>query len=131
MANQTNVQITQDGDRNVVVFARGVLDTSDLALVTIVDISALVPAPEAVRVDRICYSVSDGLSAILWWDATTDDILATLNQSGCFDVKNVAGFRNPKSTGWNGDIRLSTSGWSSGVATYTIVLELVKLGNLT
>lgn len=128
MANASAIQNIQDGNRNAVVKLTGVLDTSNQASTTVVDVSALIPAAAAVLVERIDYDVSSQLAVKLSWDATTDDVLATLTGQGnmCFDKQ--GGLNNPRSTGWNGDILLETTGWASGIQTYTIVLTLRKQG---
>lgn len=128
MANAHYEQTIIDGDRNVVIICTGLLDTADQSLITVVDASALVPAPTALRVDRIHYSISSQLSVQLLWEATADDLMVVLAGYGKIKACDFGGIQNPKSAGWNGDILLQTTGYASGTQTYTVILEMVKQG---
>lgn len=129
MANIRAEQTLLDGDRNVVISCTGTLDTSDLALSLLVDVSTLVPAPTFVRVDKIEYSLSGVLGVQLLWEATADDPLANLAGQGELCYEAAGGLQNPRTAGSNGDILIKTTGWSAGaVLTYTITLYLVKQG---
>lgn len=128
MANAVTVQIEEEGYRNVIVKLTGVLDTSNEALATKVDVSALTPPCTLVRIDHIDYSISDQLEVQLWWDADTDVIILPLAGRGKMDFWHNGGLQNNAGTGVTGDILLVTTGWASGVQVYTIVLDLVKQG---
>ena len=76
MANAVNTQVLVDGPRNSVIKITGVLDTSDVAAVKVIDLTTMVPQPTAVRIDHIDYSIVNNLEVRLLWDATTPvDIL--------------------------------------------------------
>jgi hypothetical protein len=126
VANILDTQTIIDGDSRVVVKCVGLLDTSNLALTTIVDVSALTPACGAVRIDKVDFSVSSQLVLRLWWDATTDDEILALVDSTTMDFSCFGGLQNPRSTGWNGDIRIDTSGWASGTQLFSLVLVMTK-----
>jgi hypothetical protein len=128
MANARTEQIIIDGDRNVVVKCTGVLDTSNLAVVDIVLPSGLAPIPTLLRIDHIDYSISDQLEVQLFWKATADVLILPLAGRGRLSFWNFGGLQNNAGAGVDGTIRLSTTGWASGVQTYSIVLELVKQG---
>lgn len=128
MANITAVQTLVDGDRNVVVLCTGILDTSNVSATTVIDVSALAPACGDLTIDKLWWSVSLPLQLLFWWDATTDDVFATLVDHGYFDYTCFGGLKNPRSTGWNGDVRLSTLGYSSGTVTYSAVIHASKRG---
>lgn len=128
MANSHNEQIIIDGDRNVVVKCTGILDTSNQSLITVVDVTTLVPQPTMVRIDYIDYSISDQLEVQLLWDATTDDVIMPLAGRGRMGFCEFGGIQNPQSAGFNGNILLQTTGWASGTQIYTVILELVKQG---
>lgn len=128
MANSHVEQIIIDGARNIVVKCTGVLDTSDQALITVVHMANFSPTPLFVRIDHIDYSISDQLEVQLLWQATTDDIIMPLAGRGRMSFWNFGGIQNPKSAGVTGDIQLKTTGWTSGVQIYTVILELVKQG---
>lgn len=133
MANSFTTQILHEGARNVVIKLVGILDTSDLALTTAVDVSTLTcdgtrGAPSQVRIDTLEYDVSDQLNVQLLWDATTDVVAAALAGRGENYGKKFSGLQNNAGTGKTGDILIRTTGWAAGVQTFTIVLEMVKQG---
>ena len=128
MANSVVAQTLLDGDRNVVVKIVGVLDTSDLAATTYIDVSALVPACTGVRIDKIDYSISSQLAVYVLWDATTDDNALVLAGSQRMKAKEFGGLTNPNSAGVTGDVQVKTTGWTSGIQTFTLILQCVKMG---
>ena len=125
MANAFTSQTLQDGESRVVMLFTGTLDTANESATAKVDVSALVPVPTKVKVDKIHFTVSDGLTLVMAWDATTDVIFAALSGSGCLDCTGFGGFQNNAGSGITGDIMFSTLGWS-GVMSYTVVLEMTK-----
>lgn len=133
MANSFTTQILHDGARNSVIKLVGLLDTSDLALTTAVDVSTLTcsgtrPAPSQVRIDTLEYEVGDQLSVQLLWDATTDEVAVALAGRGEYYGKKFAGLQNNADAGKTGNILIKTTGWAAGVQVFTLVLELVKQG---
>jgi hypothetical protein len=136
MANITNIQILNDGPRNVVVKAVGILDTSDVSLTTLIDPSTLSklgfdstsPAPTRLIIDKISYNVEAGLAVNLFWDATSDVLITSLVSSGDdIFMKEYGGIYNTEAAGATGSILYSTSGWSaSAVLSYTVILECRK-----
>lgn len=125
MANVTSLQTLLDGVRKAVIKFEGILDTSDLGSTVVVDASALQGAPTKVRVDRIQYSVEDGLSVNLLFDATTDVRVLQLNGQGTIDGNPFGGFPNNAGTGVTGDILATTTG-HSGTMSFTVILECTK-----
>ena len=133
MANSFTQQLIVDGARNAVIKLSGVLDTSDLALTTAVDVSTLTQggtfaAPSQVRIDHIDYSISDQLEVQLFWDATADVEILPLAGRGRMSFWNFGGLQNNASTGKTGDILIKTTGWASGTQIFSVILELVKQG---
>lgn len=129
MANAVTTQILIDGDRNAVVKIVGLLDTANYANTTVIDPASFLPVPTDFRVDQIDYSISSQLSVQLLWDATTDDVMVALYgaqkiKAGC----DYGGLTNPRSAGVTGKINLLTTGWASGTQTFTLVIQLVKMG---
>lgn len=129
MANAVTTQILIDGDRNAVVKIVGLLDTSNLASTAAIDPANFLPVPTDFRVDQIDYSISSQLAVQLLWDATTDDVMVALTgeqkiKAGC----DYGGLTNPHSTGWTGKINILTTGWASGTQTFTLIVQLVKMG---
>jgi hypothetical protein len=128
MANILTLQTHIDGDKNVLITAVGVLDTANLAKTTVVDVSALVPAATAVAIEEIEYSVSSQLSVQVYWDSTADDLALALTGQGEFDFCCCGGLQNPKAAGFNGDVLIETTGWASGIQTFTLSFKLKKQG---
>jgi len=131
MANATTEITLLDGDRNVVILANGVLDTSNVSPArTIVDVSTLLPLPTGIRLDKVTYSISSQLSVQLAWDATADVTALTMAGYGHFKFKCSGGLFQPLplAAGSTGDLLLTTTGWASGIQTYSILIEAVKLG---
>lgn len=127
MANTFTTQTLLDGPRNLVILLTGVLDTSDEARTIKVDVSTYDPPPTKVRVDRIQFSITEGLGVILDWDATTDIRFASITGTGELDACKFGGLSNNAGAGVTGDIYLTTVGWTAGTRTYNIVLEMTKV----
>lgn len=125
MANAFTTQTLQDGESRIVMLFTGTLDTANESATAKVDVSALTPVPAKVRVDKIHYTVSDGLTLQLLWDATADVRFAALSGGGCLDATGFGGFQSNAGDGATGDIMFSTLGWA-GVMSYTVVLEMTK-----
>lgn len=133
MANVFLTEITQEGARNVNVKVVGILDTSDLTDEVAINVSdynmgGTGPTPEQVRVDKVQYSISDNIQVILNWDATTDVPFMALTGRGKFSEKDSGGMSNPTGAGKTGDILLSTKGFTTGTAVFTLNFDLVKQG---
>jgi hypothetical protein len=128
MANATTEITLLDGDRNVVILANGVLDTSNVSPArTIVDVSTLLPLPTGIRLDKVTYSISSQLSVQLAWDATADVICLTIgeDQFQAHDFSDYGGIPNNSGAGKTGDVVFTTIGAAAGDR-YTIILELSK-----
>jgi hypothetical protein len=126
MANSLTVQTLLDNERNLVMKFVGILDTSNATVAAAVDVSALVPAADSVRIDEIKYSISAQLAVNLFWDATADVPIVSLTGYGKMCAKDFGGLTNNAGTGKTGDIDLTTTGWASGIQTYTLILKMVK-----
>lgn len=78
-----------------------------------------------LRIDRIEYSISDGITAQLIWDATTPIIIAELYGRGTLDAKRYGGYQNPNGAGTTGKILLTTTAAEVGAPTlYSILINL-------
>jgi hypothetical protein len=133
MANSLSIQILEEGPRNAVVKLVGVLDTSNQALATAVDLSTLNqgglgPTPTGVRIDMVDYSISDALDVQLFWDATTDVIALALVGREDMNFKSFGGISNNAGAGKTGNLLIQTTGYTSGVQTFTLVIQMVKQG---
>ena len=138
MANSVNTQIILDGPRNAIIKVEGILDTSDLATVTIADPANFMKmdswglnAPGGFLIQRIQYDVEPLLECRLAWDATIDVRIAELTGYGTQKYECFGGLPNNSGAGRTGKILLSTQGWSaSAVLSFTLVLHLIKQGTV-
>lgn len=128
MADTVDVITTEDGLRNHVVRLTNVSDGTGESDVVKVDASTLtgpdgINAPDSFAVVYASWAIQGFTSVRIEFDATTDDEGLVLTGVGerFFDPP----LQDPKSTGYTGDILLTTAGNASG-ATYDIVLHLKK-----
>jgi hypothetical protein len=133
MTNSVTFQTLEEGPRNIIVKAAGVLDTSDYSLSTFISMASSNqggkgPTPTQVRIDHIDYSVSDQLEVQLWWDATSDVIILPLAGRGRMSFWNFGGLVNNAGAGKTGDVLIKTTGYTSGTQVFSIILECVKQG---
>lgn len=143
MANTNTKRIVRDGPDNAVVELIGVLDTSaaSFTVTLAIDISAdfvnnLTPGPPpalvGLRLDEVQYSLSDGLAAQLFWDATADEIMIALAGRGKFCIQDAGGLQpNRGAAGYTGDIDLTINNIVVAAGTpiqvYTLLLFFKKL----
>ena len=135
MANATSVQVLIDGPRNTVIKYEGVLDTSDVSYVVILDPATSSPMfPEngrkasTFRLMEVQFIIEDGLAVNLFWDATTPRRIEQLvgRGKGCYD--DFGGLKNNATgdAGYTGKVGVSTQGWSAGTLSFSVILEFVK-----
>ena len=131
MADAVTSTTLLDSDRLAIIQLTNTSDGNGESAVTKVDVSALQPnssgkACNGVRLAKIVYSTF-GMSVKLLWDATTDTICWDLNSDYTTDedFTEFGGIVNTAGTGKTGDIKLTTTGHSSGDS-YVIVLTLIK-----
>lgn len=134
MANQTDLQLIEEGPRNAVVRLAGVLTDSDVSLVSVIPLSLFLnnePRMTLVglRVNKLSYSISDPLKVGLYWNGGTPQLLAALAQSEELEFDKVGGLLPDQTrTGYDGSINLKSLGFIPGtVQTYSVLLRLVKL----
>ena len=131
MADAVTSTTLMDSDRVAIIQLTNTSDGTGEAAVKKIDVSALSDsstgqACTGVRLARIVYSTF-GMSVKLLWDATTDTICWDLNADYTTDedFTGFGGIQNTAGTGKTGDIKLTTTGHSSGDS-YVIVLTLIK-----
>jgi hypothetical protein len=134
MANATATKIVEEGKRNAVVQLTGILDTSNAALTSVIQLSNFTNKDAAsgrfvgLRIDKISYSIGDQLQLTLHWKATTPQVIAAIAGRGHLKYKPVGGLKpNTGAAGFDGAINLATTGWASGTQNYTVLLEMVKI----
>ena len=131
MADAVATQILFDGERTAIMKFTNISDGTGETKVTKVDASALSPssfdkACDGVTITNI-HALTHGLEVDMYWDATTDVLIATIPQNNMYsmDLTKFGGLWNNAGAGKNGDVLFSTRDASVG-DTYTIVLEMVK-----
>jgi hypothetical protein len=84
--------------------------------------------PTRVIVDRLSFAVDVGNAVNLYWEATTNQLAATLTDSGDdVELKHFGGAYNPEAAGVTGKLLYSTQGWSGGaILSFIVVLECRK-----
>lgn len=132
MANSTSIQVILDGPRNCIVKFEGVLDTSDLASMVVVDPAVLLGMDNTgllkaakFRILKIFHNIEDGMSVNLFWDATTPVRVEELTGRGNPDYSRFGGLIQNSGAGSTGKITATTEGWL-GIKSFSLILELVK-----
>lgn len=105
--------------------------TTDMSATKFADMSEYTIGGEAISlsINRIWWSCSN-MSVKLLFDADTDDEGISLSKTGSYDFSSIEGIKNPKSTGFTGDIMLATYGVTINAAEDTIssvILECKKI----
>ena len=135
MANSLTIEKLMEGPKIVSYRIVGIMDTSNFSGSTIVNpatLSSIEPAmpggriPNQVAVDRIQYSIEDGINVELIWDATSPVVCEFLSGRGKMDFKGVGGLQNDAGAGKTGKLLLSTVGYTSGTVGFTLVLVVRK-----
>ena len=127
MANALHTQIIVHGPRNAVVKITGVLDTSDLALVTIINPATMYDNVPLLNVDHVDYSISDQLELQLQWVGTPNQVMMPLAGRGRMSFVDFGGLPDD-AIAPTGAIALLTTGWTSGTQIFSLILELTKKG---
>lgn len=119
MANTILKRTLVDGPRNLVVHLLLQSDGSEETDYLLIDASTYTPAFEDEAVMKVDYAITNTATAntpvvTLEWEASTDVIFLTLGaNSGCYDFTDVGGISNNASTGKNGDILMTTTGFAA------------------
>lgn len=127
MANTTDTLVIYNGNRRYVVRYLNIyvdaLENPELKL----DISTLTgpngKAPTKVVIEEIEWAIQGYNYVTLYWDADTDDEIATLTGTGYKNYVAVGGLQDPRSDGATGDILTVTNGAVVGNS-YDITLSL-------
>lgn len=128
MADTVDTKVQLNGKRKYVVRLACVSDGTGETDAVKVDISTLTDLNNAVptcfAIEEVQWSVQGFTSVMLEFDATVDDegiIMGTGQGYRCYDPPLL----DPRSSGFTGDIVLTSNGAVSG-ATYDIELTLIK-----
>ena len=128
MADVVNTNVVFKGTRRVTLQLANISDgTGESAVVKFDASTYLMPdgsVPSACIIESVMWGIQGFSGVRLFFDATTDDEAVLLPVGfGFFDWSGKGGVMNPRSTGYTGDIMLTTSGAVSG-ATYDITLTV-------
>ncbi len=141
-----NIQQVHDGYRNVVYRVTGVVDSGttgsvgpgDIPPTMLIDVSTLNPPCEAIRIDRVKFSLPHGspIDVQLYWDATERELAWGMGGGDDNDFWNFGGLSNNMPPGWTGDLLFATSGanavpvtdpvYEGGPLTFAVIVECVK-----
>lgn len=122
MANAVSIQKIEEGPRNAIFKVDVALDGSgDYSIPqTIVDAKLL--ATPRLRVDRLEWSVQDGMTINLLWDGAGSSPMWRMTGRGREDAKRIGGLQNNADQP-SGKITMTTSSQQSGLplsASFTI-----------
>jgi hypothetical protein len=140
MAFAIATQILNDGPRNTVAKTTGDFIMNALpTAVTILDPALLTDMNPGMsgaklatllRVDHIDYSISDGLTVQLYWDATVPVAICELYGRGKLEAKMFGGYQNNAGAGVTGKILmtviLADQATSTNNGSVLLVLATVK-----
>ena len=118
MADNASAAITITGTAGVVV----ALDPAELQV-----LGGNSGIPTRVIIDKISFVIEAATAVNLYWEATTNQLIASLTSGDKVCNKEFGGLYNNEATGVTGKLVYSTSGWSAGaVLSYTVLLECRK-----
>jgi len=125
MADSVQTNVIFDGTRRKTIQIQNYSDGTGESAVVKVDASADADA-DYYSIQEIQYDIGGFSNVVLYFDATTDDEAVTLpTGSGLKKFSRFGGLVDPKSTGYTGDILLTTNGAAAN-ATYDIMIHLKK-----
>lgn len=134
MSNVVEKQILEEGPRNAVVKVTGVLDTSDVNLISFIKLSDFSNNDSrqnlvGLRFDAVNYSLGVQIDLLLSWNGNSPQQITPLSRSGKIDVAGEGGaLPDQNRSGYDGSINIKSSGYPAGtVQNFTLILHFVKL----
>ena len=125
MADAVQTNTINNGSKRKVIQILNYSDGTGESDVVKLDVSADDDA-DYYSIQEIQYDIGGFTGVLLYFDATTDDEGVFLpTGSGFKNFQTSGGFPDPLSTGYTGDIVLTTKG-AAADATYDIILHLKK-----
>lgn len=130
MADAVTTKVIQAGGKHRIIQITNVCDGTGEANVIKVDVSTLTKSdgtvPTRTRIKEVLHEIQGFSYVKLHWDANTDDTAMLLVGNGYRDYHGIGGLIDPQSTGFTGDLLLTTASNASG-NTYdiTLVVELI------
>lgn len=125
MADSVQVDTINDGSKRKTIQILNFSDGTGETDVVKLDASADADA-DYYSIQEIQYDIGGFTGVIIKFDATTDDEGVLLpTGTGYKNFSSMGGKPDPKSTGWTGDILVSTVG-AAADATYDIMIHVKK-----
>lgn len=133
MGNVVTANLLVDGHARTTIEVVGVLDTSDLVNFVAADVASLFVVDQGSKakasglgIERIDYSIQDGLSVQIYFEATPNDLINSLVGRGKQDYK-PEGFRYCMNSAKTGRILINTNGFvATGNFTFNLKLTMRK-----
>ena len=128
MANALTIQTLTDGPRTISLKIDGFIDTSNIGSTVIYDPTASPIPGTQCRIDGINWTIQDVLTVSFFFDATTPVRIYDMNGRSAVSYHDVGGILNNSGVGKTGKILMQTTGYTTGVVSFTIKLTMVKQG---
>ena len=131
MANNLNVRIVEDGQRNAIVNLVGVVDTADMSAVSAINVGQFLTNSgtlQGFKLRAADYSVTDGLTVALDWNSNTPQPMCAFSAAGRFSAEREGVIApNKQAGGYDGSINVSTRGFVPGKTySFTVKLRMTK-----
>ena len=80
----------------------------------------------SLHINKITLNIEDLLSVNLFWEATANVRIEELVGRGKGDYRHFGGLVNNAGAGKTGRIVATTEGWTSGIKSFSLIIEMVK-----
>ena len=125
MADAVTSSATIDGERNYVITLTNLSDGTGESAVKKVDITGLHPVPTSLRLEKVSGTVA-GMNVELLWGASSKVKFLVLSDAQIdLDFSDIGGLPDPKASGFDGCVYLTTANQSSG-SSYSLTLHFKK-----
>ena len=132
MADAVQTNVIFSGGRRYTVQLMNTSDGTGEAAVVKIDKSTLSNSaglePNMLALEEIQWNIQGFTNVDLFWDATTDDEMVSLNGNGYKDFREYGVLADPQSIGYTGDVVLTTDGAAAG-DTYDILMSFKLKGD--
>lgn len=125
MADVVTSQVTIDGERNYVITLTNLSDGTGEAAVKKVDVTTMHPVPTSLRLEKVQGDVAGMNVALLFGGNTKQKFLELSDSQVDMDMTEEGGLPDPKVTGFDGCVYLTTANQASG-SSYTLHLHFKK-----
>lgn len=132
MPNSLSVRVVEDGYRNAVVHLVGVVEDADINQAPAIALNQFTGNDRGTfngfKVVDVDYSVTDGLTVVLAWNANTPQPICALASAGEIRGRGHGGIVPDRTAGgYDGAINLTTKGFTPGRSYgFTVKLRMKK-----